>query len=161
MKHLSWLALVVGLGIALLLMTRVSREGDMVQSTGVAKTSAVPGRAAEGAASDSDFDSAYPGAERRVVALPAGDVASTLNKAEQICRRMINNGFVGEIQQKFPELTREQLAGLFLDPKEEVSADGKMVVISTGIRFRQTFPQAKAVADYCEAATKRELALPM
>ncbi len=157
MKYLSWLVLVVGLGIALLLMTRVSREGDVVRSTGVAKTSAAPGGAAEGVASDT----AYPEAEQRVVALPAGDVPATLNKAEQVCRRMINNGFVGEIQQKFPELTREQLAGLFLDPKEEVSVEGKIVVIATGIRFTQTFPQAKAVADYCEAATKRALALPM
>ena len=158
MKHRAWLVLVVGLGIVLLLLARVSREGEGMRTKEMAKTSAAPGRAAEGAVAIPAFESQYPEAERRVVALPSGEA---LNKAEQVCRRMINNGFVGEIQQKFPGLTREQLGGLFLDPKEEVSADGKTVVIATGIRFTQAFPQAKAVADYCEAATRRALARPM
>jgi hypothetical protein len=57
--------------------------------------------------------------EQRVVELPSGNPNANIATAEQICRDLIASGFINEIQKKFPNLTQQQMQGIYLKWNED------------------------------------------
>ena len=97
----------------------------------------------------------YTQTERRTVELPAGHPEATLATAEQICRGLVAHGFAAEIRKKYPMLTQAQLEGIMLSWNSGVFKGRTTIFIMTGINYGGDLPQAKAVADDCQALVKR------
>jgi len=92
--------------------------------------------------------------EQRVIELPPNVSLST---ASQFGQGLIAAGFFTDIQKRFPKLTQEQFQGVYL--RWTTGSGGKpSVFLLTGIRCRRAFPEAKAVADYCESVVKTAVA---
>src|SRR5688500_7493171 len=84
--------------------------------------------------------------ERRVVELPKDRSDATLAAAEKICRDLIAGGYGAEVQGKFPKLTPQQVAGLYLTWNAGAfSQTGKGVFITCGISYAGSLPEAKEV----------------
>jgi hypothetical protein len=78
--------------------------------------------------------------------------------ASQIGQALIRAGFFTEVQKQFPKLTVEQFQGVYLSWNTGVVEGRERVFFRTGIRYRGSLPEAKAIADYCESLVKAALA---
>jgi hypothetical protein len=96
--------------------------------------------------------------EQRVVELPANDPNSTLDTAAKIGQGILASGMEADIQKQFPSLTPQQLRGAFLTWNIGIFQGKQSVFFLTGIRYTGTLPEAKAIADYCEARVKKAVA---
>jgi hypothetical protein len=99
--------------------------------------------------------------EQRVVELPADDPKTSVETAAQIGQALINGGFGADVQKQFPTLSSpEQWQGLYLTWNVAIfqGKGRKSVFFLTGIRYTGEFPEAKAIADYCELRVKEAVA---
>jgi hypothetical protein len=96
--------------------------------------------------------------EQRVVELPADNPDATLTTAEQIGKDLIASGLGADIQKQFPNLTPQQLKGVYLTWNVGNFSGKKSIFFLTGIKYTGTLPDAKAVADYCESRLKEAVA---
>lgn len=93
--------------------------------------------------------------EQRVVELPAGNTNSTMDTAARIGKALIGSGFGADVQKRFPNLSQQHLHGLYLTWNIGNLQGKQSVFFLTGIRFSGSLPEAKAVAEYCEARVKK------
>ncbi len=93
--------------------------------------------------------------EQRVVELPAGNSNTSIETAAQIGKTLIASGFGADIQKQFPSLSQQHLQGLYLTWNVGNFQGKQSVFFLTGIRYTGALPEAKAVADYCEARVKK------
>jgi hypothetical protein len=96
--------------------------------------------------------------EQRVVELPADDPNTSLETAAQIGQKLVASGLAADIQKQFPNLTPEQMRGLYLTWNAGVFQGKKSIFFLTGIRYTGSLPDAKAVADYCESRVRQAVA---
>ena len=96
--------------------------------------------------------------EQRVVELPADNPNASLETAARIGQALVANGLGADIQKQFPNLTPQQLAGIYLTWNAGVFQGKTAVFFLTGIRYTGALPDAKAVADYCESRVKQAVA---
>jgi hypothetical protein len=96
--------------------------------------------------------------ERRVVELPGGNANSTLATAAQIGQALVSSGLGADVQKQFPNLTQQQLQGLFLTWNAGTFSGTNSVFFLTGIRYTGSLTNAKPVADYCESRVKQAVA---
>jgi len=78
--------------------------------------------------------------------------------AAKIGQTLVAGGLAAEIQKQFPNLTQQQLSGLYLTWNVGNFQGKKSVFFLTGIRYTGSLPEAKAVADYCESRVKKAVA---
>src|SRR5262249_1840192 len=95
--------------------------------------------------------------EQRVVELPGGNPKTSLDTAAQIGQALVKNGIGADIHKRFPNLTGQQLQGLFLTWNSGNFQGTQSVFFLTGIRYTGSLTNAKAIADYCEARVKRAI----
>ena len=96
--------------------------------------------------------------DQRVVVLPSGDPGATLVAAQAICQD-VSRTLGAELHQRFPQLTQQQMQGVFLNPSEGTfSQGGHQVFILTGINYEGSLPDAKAIADVCESTVRTAVA---
>ena len=89
--------------------------------------------------------------DQRVIVLPAADPGATLAAAQAICAD-VSGGLPRELHQHFPRLTPRQMQGVFVNANQgTVPKGGNQVFITTGITYQEPLPDAKAIADVCEA----------
>jgi len=93
--------------------------------------------------------------EQRMVELPVGYPITTLDTAAQIGKVLIASGFGADVHKQFPSLTQKHLQGLYLTWNVGNFQGKQSVFFLTGIRYSGALPEAKAVADYCEARVKK------
>ena len=96
---------------------------------------------------------------QRVVELPMGDTNATFATAAQIGQSLISSGLGPEVQKKFPNLTQQQLQGLYLTWNTGVFSGTNSVFFLTGIRYTGTLTNADAVADYLQSRVKQAVAV--
>ena len=89
--------------------------------------------------------------DQRIIVLPADDPGATLAAAQTICGE-VSGGLPRELHQHFPRLTSQQMQGVFVNASEGTfPKGGNQVFITTGINYQEPLPDAKAIADVCEA----------
>ena len=89
--------------------------------------------------------------DQRIIVLPAADPGATLAAAQTICGE-VSGGLSRELHQHFPHLTPQQMQGVFVNANEGTfPKGGNQVFITTGINYQEPLPDAKAIADVCEA----------
>jgi hypothetical protein len=96
--------------------------------------------------------------EQRVVELPADNPNSSVESAAQIGKNLVASGLFADLQKQFPNLTQEQLRGVYLTWNVGVFQGKKSVFFLTGIRYTGSLPDAKAIADYCESRVEQAVA---
>jgi hypothetical protein len=96
--------------------------------------------------------------EQRVVTLPFDDPGATIDAAAQIGQALIKNGMGADVQKRFPNLSPQQLQGVYLTWNVGDFSGKRTVFFLTGIRYSGTLHDAKAVADYCESRVKEAVA---
>ena len=93
--------------------------------------------------------------EQRVVELPSNNTNSTLTTAAQIGQGLINNGLGAEVQKQFPNLSSQQMQGVYLTWNAGVFSGTNSVFFLTGIRYSGSLTNAKEIADYLESRVKK------
>jgi hypothetical protein len=93
--------------------------------------------------------------EQRVVELPTGSLNATLATAAQIGQALVTSGLGADVQKQFPNLSQQQLQGLYLTWNSGTFSGTNSIFFLTGIRYTGSLPEAKAIADYCQLRVKQ------
>ena len=94
--------------------------------------------------------------EQRVVELPKNDPRATIQACQAIRQSLINEGLEARIRTQFPNLTTDQLSGIFISCTSTVFKEGGQGTIAlVGVQYQAPYPESKQVADSLEAATRK------
>jgi hypothetical protein len=98
--------------------------------------------------------------EQRVVELPKDHPDTSLATADAICRQLADSGLASKVRQRFPQLTDEQLRGIFFRPMSGTfSQTGGTTFILAGINYQEgTLADAKSIADYIHSVVRDAVA---
>jgi len=96
--------------------------------------------------------------EQRVVELPMSDTNATLATAAQIGKSLVASGLGSDVQKKFPNLTQQQMQGVYLTWNSGTFSGTNSVFFLTGIRYTGSLPEAKGIADYLQSRVKEAVA---
>jgi len=98
--------------------------------------------------------------EQRVVELPKDHPDTSLATADAICRQLAQSDLTTKVRQRFPQLTDDQLRGIFFRPMSgNFAQGGPTIFILTGINYREgAVTDVKAVADYVDSVVHEAVA---
>ncbi len=83
---------------------------------------------------------------------------ATLATAAEIGKTLVASGLAADLKKEFPKLTKQQLQGVYLTWNTGFFSGTNSVFFLTGIRYTGSLPEAKSIADYCEARVQQAVA---
>lgn len=92
--------------------------------------------------------------------LPRDHPDTSVATADEICRQLASSDLTAKVRERFPELTDQQLRGIFFRPMSGTfSQTGKTTFILAGINYQDgTLSAAKAIADYIHSVVREAVA---
>ena len=86
------------------------------------------------------------------------DTNATLATAAQIGQSLVASGLGSDVQKRFPNLTQQQMQGVYLTWNSGTFSGTNSLFFLTGIHYTGSLPEAKAVADYLQSRVKEAVA---